>query len=238
MADVRTVVTAEQVEMTSADRVEKVTLCYDAVAESYAEKFLGELEHKPLDRLLLQDFAARHKDKGRVIDFGCGPGQTTRFMFDAVGGEIDVTGTDLSPAMIAQAKAVHKTTVDSGSKGLHFEVANMLNLQYSDASFAGAIAFYAVVNFTTDQLLLALREISRVLTSGAEFLFCFHCGSQVIHLENFLDKGVEIDFFFFETEKVLQLLADTGFRVAQCLVRYPYSIEHQSQRAYVTAVKL
>jgi hypothetical protein len=73
---------------------------------------------------------------------------------------------------------------------------------------------------------------------GGLCLFCFHCGSQVIHLENFLDKGVEIDFFFFETEKVLQLLADTGFRVAQCLVRYPYSIEHQSQRAYVTAVKL
>jgi hypothetical protein len=35
-----------------------ITACYDAVAPEYAERFAGELAHKPLDRKLLSPFAS------------------------------------------------------------------------------------------------------------------------------------------------------------------------------------
>jgi hypothetical protein len=38
---------------------------YDLVAEPYARKFAGELQHKPLDRLFLDGVAAKLRGKGR-----------------------------------------------------------------------------------------------------------------------------------------------------------------------------
>ncbi len=51
--------------------------CYDKTAKNYADKFIGELSKKHLDRILLNSFALENKDNGKLIDLGCGPGQTT-----------------------------------------------------------------------------------------------------------------------------------------------------------------
>jgi predicted TPR repeat methyltransferase len=58
--------------------------CYDKTAGRYADKFLDELAYKPLDQILLNAFSEQNKGKGTLIDFGCGPGQTTRFLFEKV----------------------------------------------------------------------------------------------------------------------------------------------------------
>jgi predicted TPR repeat methyltransferase len=62
----------------ASNSVEKVTHCYDQVAENYATIFLSELEKKPLDQLLLKAFAQRFGNNAppdqKVIDLGCGPG--------------------------------------------------------------------------------------------------------------------------------------------------------------------
>ena len=50
-----------------------IRACYDAVAREYAEKFAGELAHKPLDRELLTRFANEVRGRGEVYDLGCGP---------------------------------------------------------------------------------------------------------------------------------------------------------------------
>ncbi len=56
--------------------------CYDKTAESYAEKFINELDEKHFDQILLKTFGSQNINNGRLIDFGCGPGQTTKFLFD------------------------------------------------------------------------------------------------------------------------------------------------------------
>jgi len=38
---------------------------YDRIAEEYTARISGELEHKPMDRMVLDDFAARIKGAGR-----------------------------------------------------------------------------------------------------------------------------------------------------------------------------
>src|SRR5438034_5027380 len=55
---------------------------YDRIAEEYANRISGELDHKPLDRMLLDEFAARFKGAGRVCDLGCGPGHVARYLHD------------------------------------------------------------------------------------------------------------------------------------------------------------
>jgi SAM-dependent methyltransferase len=109
-----------------------IQACYDAVAQEYAERFAGELAHKPLDRELLARFASEVRGRGEVYDLGCGPGQTTAFLH-ACG--VRVRGLDLSPELLREARQRHP--------GIEFEPGDMLALPLADASLAGVIAFYS-----------------------------------------------------------------------------------------------
>jgi len=198
--------------------------CYNKTAAGYADQFIDELGRKHFDRLLLNAFAAENKDKGNCIDIGCGPGQTTRYLYDQ--GLTTLTGTDLSPEMIKTARSFHPA--------ITFETADMLSLPYADNSYASAIAFYSIVHFEYDQVKTAFTEIKRILQPGGQFLFSFHVGDSTIHLDNFLDQPVNIDFYFFDTAKITNLLLNTGFIIIDVLERQPYKdAEHASKRAYI-----
>lgn len=200
--------------------------CYNKTAQAYADKFISELDGKHLDRILLKSFASENKAGGRLIDLGCGPGQTTSFLFD--NGVADILGVDLSPQMIAAAK--------NRNPHINFETADILNLPYADASFGSAVAFYAIVHFSYEQVLAAFKEIKRILLTGGEILFSFHIGTDAVHLENFLGHEVNIDFCFFETGKIVLLLEEACFSIVDVLEREPYrAVEHPSRRAYIWA---
>jgi ubiquinone/menaquinone biosynthesis C-methylase UbiE len=176
---------------------------------------------------LLKQFSEENKS-GKCIDFGCGPGQTTKFLFDY--GIKDIVGTDISPGMISKAKELNPH--------INFEVADMLNLQYNDNTFSSAIAFYAIVHFSGEELKVAFNEINRVLRYDGQFLLAFHIGNEIKHADNFLDKNVSLDFYFFETEKIIRLLEETGFTIIDAIERFPYKdVEYPSKRAYIWVKK-
>ncbi len=195
--------------------------CYNKTAENYAIQFIDELSHKHFDRIILNAFAAENKSKGKLIDLGCGPGQTTKYVAGC--GFTDLIGTDLSEEMIRVAKHTNPQ--------LTFEVADMLLLPYPDQYFGSAVAFYSIVHFDYEQVKKAFTEINSVLISDGAFLFSFHIGDQIIHLDTFLEHPVNIDFHFFETAIIKNLLAEAGFEIIDLIERYPYpNVEHQSKR--------
>lgn len=199
---------------------------YNRTAGNYADKFLDELSHKPFDRMLIKAFASENCHKGRLIDLGCGPGQVTKFVYEC--GLKEITGIDISSAMISIAKEINPL--------MQFEVANILQLPFPDRTFGSAIAFYSLIHFDYNELKQALKEIKRVLVQDGELLMSFHIGNNNIHLENFLDHQVSMDFHFFETEQIRGLLTGEGFNIIDTIERYPYKeIEYQGKRAYIWA---
>src|SRR3954454_23213708 len=94
---------------------------YDRVAEEYALRISGELAHKPLDRQLLDRFAAEVEGLGPVCDLGCGPGHVARYLHDH---GVQVTGLDLSEAMVEQARRLNPD--------IAFRQGNMLALDVED----------------------------------------------------------------------------------------------------------
>ncbi|MEO8209889.1 MAG: class I SAM-dependent methyltransferase [bacterium] len=212
---------------------EKIIECYDKTSKEYAKKFKDELLHKPFDRMILKNFAQENKKRNigtnLTADFGCGPGQTTKYLYDC--GIKNITGIDISPGMIQQAKSLHKK--------LKFEVSDMLDLKFDDEYFSSALAFYAIVNLTFEQVGLAFKEINRVLKINGQFLFSFHIGEETVQLETFLEKNVEINFYFFKTEKIISLLEETGFKIITAAERFPYAdVEYPSKRAYILCEKI
>jgi len=74
---------------------------YDLVADEYVRRIFEELQHKPVDRQLLDRFAASVRDVGPACDMGCGPGHVARYLRER---GVDVCGVDLSPAMVERAR--------------------------------------------------------------------------------------------------------------------------------------
>ena len=74
---------------------------YDLVADEYGRRIFDELQHKPLDRQLLDRFAESVRDVGPACDMGCGPGHVARYLHER---GVRVCGVDLSPAMVEQAR--------------------------------------------------------------------------------------------------------------------------------------
>lgn len=203
---------------------QNVLECYNKTAANYAAKFSDELNNKHLDRILLKAFEGENKGKGKLIDLGCGPGQTTKFLSDC--GVQEIIGTDLSGEMVKVAKELNPQ--------LHFETADMLDLHYPDNSFGGAVAFYSIVHFDYDQVRSAFKEINRILTPHGQFLFSFHLGDHIVHLDNFLDHQVNIDFHFFELDKIKAIINEVQFSVVDVIIREPYmAFEYDSKRAYI-----
>jgi SAM-dependent methyltransferase len=207
---------------------EQVRAFYDAVAAAYAEQFADELAGKPLDRALLERFAADVHGAGTVYDLGCGPaGQTTAFLH-ALG--VDVRGMDLSPAGVAEAGRRHPDIV--------FETGDMLALPLADDAAAGILAFYSIVHFSPEQLRTAVGEMHRVMRPGAPLLLAFHVGEQVVHVDEMFGRRVSLDFRFHPVEDVEAALRGAGLGEVETIVRDPYPVvEHPSRRAYVFARK-
>ena len=174
---------------------------YDAVAEDYAQSFRDELDHKPFDRKLLDWLIEKVGTAGPICDLGCGPGQVAAYLH-ARGA--DVWGIDLSHEMVRQAQYLHPH--------IPFKQGNMLSLNdVSNDSFGGIAAFYSIIHIPRSQVAQALRELRRVLKTGGVLLLTFHIGNEVVHRDDWWEKAVCLDFYFFQTEEMKEGLIEAGF---------------------------
>jgi SAM-dependent methyltransferase len=200
---------------------------YDRVAEEYARRLFNELEQKPLDRQLLNRFAAEVAERGDVCDMGCGPGQVARYLRDA---GARVFGLDVSPRMLEQACRLNQD--------ITFRRGDMRSLDLADEVLAGIAAFYSIVNIPEDSLHSVFSEMLRVLQPGGLLLLAFHCGDGILHVEELWGQPVWMDFFLFRPLEIRRYAEAAGFVVDEVIERDPYpDVEHQSQRAYLLARK-
>ncbi|OLC98508.1 MAG: class I SAM-dependent methyltransferase [Acidobacteria bacterium] len=202
---------------------------YDRIAEEYTVRIAGELKDKPLDRMLLEGFAARVNGTGRVCDLGCGPGHVARYLHDR---GVDIFGVDLSPGMLEQARKLNSN--------IEFQQGNMLALDVEDGAWAGIIAFYSIVHIPRAEVPQAFREMQRVLKPGGFLFLAFHLGDEVLHEEDCWGHQVSLDLVLFRRKEVERYLMEAGFAVEDSLERDPYppEVEYQSRRAYILARKL
>jgi uncharacterized protein (DUF952 family)/SAM-dependent methyltransferase len=207
---------------------ERVKESYDNVAADYSERVGGELEHKPFDRGLLDSFASQVKGQGKVADLGCGPGMVSRHLRDK---GVAVVGIDISPRMLACASWINP--------GIEFQLGDFSKLEgIPDDSWAGIVAFYALVHLPREQVTPVLREFWRKLRPGGLLLLAFHLGNEVRHASDWWGHPVDLDFVFFETTEMLSYLWGAGFDTDSHIERDPYpDAELQTRRGYILARK-
>jgi SAM-dependent methyltransferase len=209
------------------DPTNSIRESYDRLAEEYARRIADELQHKPLDRELLDRFAQQTTGRGEVCDMGCGPGHVARYLRDA---GVSVFGLDLSPGMLEQARKLNPD--------ISFREGNMLALDILDGALAGIAAFYAIVNIPKLSLPVVFREIQRVLQPGGLLLLAFHTGNEVLHEDELWGQKISMDFLLLQPSEIRVDLEVAGFTIEEVVEREPYpDVEYPSRRAYIFARK-
>jgi ubiquinone/menaquinone biosynthesis C-methylase UbiE len=102
----------------------------------------------------------------RVLDLGCGPGESAFGMIERVPG-LFVQGLDLSPTMIKIARL--RRVLDRAGQTATFDVGDAGDLPYADASFDG-VTGHSFLYLLPDAARV-LAEVRRVLAPGAKCAF-------------------------------------------------------------------
>jgi len=208
-------------------KIGEVQSGYDRIAEEYARRIYGELEHKPLDRSLLDRFAASVRDSGVTCDLGCGPGHIARYLHER---GVRVCGIDLSGEMIARARRLNPA--------IEFSQGDMRALRVQDSAWGGIAAFYSIVNLSPATVVKALHEMARALKPGGQLLLAFHSGADTVHTEEDLwGSGVTLQTNLFRVSTITGLMQAAGFAIDEIIEREPYApeVEFQSRRANIFA---
>ena len=207
------------------DAREALRRSYDAVTDEYVRHIYDELKDKPLDRQLLDRFAADVRDAGPVGDVGCGPGQVARYLHER---GVTVVGIELSERMADAARRLNP--------GIEFRQGDMTALDLANAAWAGIVCFYSILHIPRDEIVGALREFRRVLRPGGSLLLTFHIGADLVHRDEWWGHSVDVDFLLFEPDEMARYLGAAGFEIEEIIERDPYpDVEYPSRRAYIFA---
>jgi hypothetical protein len=209
----------------------KVVAAYDALAPAYADHLIDELDTKAFDRWLLErlvDLA----NGGPIADAGCGPGQVA-FHLAAAGA--DVTGFDLAPGMVAEARRRFPE--------LTFEVGDLTALPAPAAGAAGAAgpgwaaiaAWYSLVHLAASELRPAVALLAAALAPGGWLAVAVHIGDEVRTVTELFDTPVDVDFVFHDPAAVIDAFATAGLVDAEWYRRGPLPGEAETERLYVLA---
>ncbi|WP_199431046.1 class I SAM-dependent DNA methyltransferase [Qaidamihabitans albus] len=185
---------------------------YDTLAADYAEYFRDELAAKPLDRAVLGGFAelVRTAGNGPVADIGCGPGRIAAHLH---GLGVSVSGIDLSPQMVVQARRTYPD--------LRFDVGSMTALELKDCSLGGIVAWYSIIHVPEEQLPGVFGEFHRVLAPGGYVQLAFQIGDGPLHRTEAGGHEVSLDFHQRRPDQVAELLREAGLAEHARLVREP-----------------
>lgn len=209
---------------------ESTRRAYDSMAVAYHERFPDLRAEQPLDRAMIGAFAEYVRGAGdpEVLDAGCGTGRLIGPLREL---GLEVTGVDLSPGMLAIARADHPDVV--------LAAADLRRMPFADHRFAGVVAWYSLINCAPAELGEALGEVTRVLRPGGYLLTGFQSGVGSRVQSNAYTQGHERVLHLRTADEMAEAFETAGLTVVARVERAmePDTADGEFDQAFVIARK-
>ena len=128
----------------------------------------------------------------RVLDIGCGTGETTERFAKELGA--DVKAVDVSPRMVELTRA----------RGIDAQVADVEQLPFADAEFDAVFAGWVL--YHVPDLARAIAECARVLQPGGRLVASSHCNDNLRELWELIPGALPREPLTFTRETGEELL--------------------------------
>ncbi|MFE3662145.1 class I SAM-dependent methyltransferase [Streptomyces sp. NPDC059164] len=201
--------------MTDPSHLNEIRQSYDTVAADYARcvKDPGALD--PVSRAVLSAFAelVTSSGLGPTADVGCGPGKVTAYL---TGLGVSAFGVDLSPKMIALARAAHPD--------LRFDVGSMSALAAGDGELGGVLAYYSTHHLPPAELPAVYGEFHRTLAPGGRLLLVTRVGEEGRRRRTYgYGDGdpAPFDSYRLPADRIAGLLERAGFAITAQTLQAP-----------------
>jgi SAM-dependent methyltransferase len=180
---------------------------YDRVADNYVDMVMttgvGDVRTHPWLRAAVDVFADAVRDRGPVLDVGCGPGTVTAYLAER---GLDVSGVDLSPRMVEHARRLYP--------GCRFDVGSSTDLDLAAASYGGLLGWWSLFNLPRDVLPGVLASFARALVPGGQLIIATHVGDDdVVRTEAYGGVPVRWTTYQWRPEQLVELAEGAGLRV-------------------------
>ncbi|MGW0970701.1 class I SAM-dependent methyltransferase [Streptomyces sp. NPDC002516] len=177
---------------------------YDRVADNYAHMVettgIGDIRLHAWHKASIDAFADSVRGSGPVLDVGCGPGTVTAYLAER---GLDVSGVDLSPRMIENARRLHPQC--------RFSVASATDLDLAEASLGGVLGWWSLFNLPRDVLPQVLALFARALKPGGHFITATHVGDEdLVRTEAYGGVPVSWTTHKWQPEQLVELIERTG----------------------------
>lgn len=201
---------------------------HDALAEVYASRLAHVMDQLPADRAVLGMFCDLVLGNGagaQVGDVGCGTGRLAPYL--AARGLVP-RGVDLSPEMIRVARR--------DQPGFRFDVADLRELPFGDASLAGVICWYSLMYCAPSSRASAFGELARVVRPGGYLATAFKAGDGEVRRGG-VTLGTGFDVYWLSPAQVQRCVTGAGFSVTFWAGR-PADPDEQQPQGYLIAQRL
>ncbi|MGJ8619791.1 MAG: class I SAM-dependent methyltransferase [Methylophilaceae bacterium] len=187
--------------MSDSDVCKITVATFNKFATKYADKYFD---------LTLYDSYLKHfcsyldEANSQILDIACGPGNLAAFISREF-PKFKVTGIDLAPAMIEQARM----RVPSAK----FLVEDCRKMESLEQVFDGALFSFGLCYLNDSDMHLFFSSLNQVLKPSAPFYLSTMTGS---HLQSGLDVSSSGDQVYIEyrsSEEVLEVVKKAGFNI-------------------------
>jgi ubiquinone/menaquinone biosynthesis C-methylase UbiE len=178
---------------------------HDALSDWYATNLAGLLDSTPVERAVLDLFAEMTSAVGtEIADVGCGTGRLLPYLASR---GLSPRGVDLSPKMIEAARR--------DNPGFAYDVADLRDLPFEDASLAGAVCWFSLIYLAPDARVTAFAELARVVKPGGYLVTAFKHGDGTGHRNppgsRVEDFGVDFDRYWLSPQEMRERFAAAGY---------------------------
>ncbi|MGW6201151.1 DUF480 domain-containing protein [Kribbella sp. NPDC055110] len=202
------------------ERDARVRSAYDAVATTYADELLDELDAMPFERWLL-DRVIAHANGQPIVEVGSGPGHVTAYLADH---GADATGVDLSPEMVAEARRRFPH--------LTFEVGDLRRLGRPPTSsgWAAVLGWYSLIHLAASELPDAISALTRPLDPGGWLVLALHAGEEISHVDELLGHEVNLDYVLHDPAYIVSVVEAAGLTDTEWYLRSPITTRAETTR--------
>jgi len=215
--------------MKTLEKVNKLTrIAYEKSARKYYDLFSDELNKKPFDKKILDEFLSLFNEKSVLCSVGCGPcGHIENYIYQK---GIKIIGIDISEKCVNIAS--------ENNPGIHFEVGDFLRLNYKDNYFDGIVSYYSIIHTPKKYLRNVFGEFGRVLKKHGALLVVTKEGESEGYEEELLGIKSKIYYSYFTGEEINNTLEKSGFKIIKTIKRKPYKNEIQNERIFSISKKV